>query len=247
MENEFWQKAFNSSFTYYIIKDANGKKLESNLPNDKDYSSDECISIINNEFYAYNEQIIQASNSFYILKTFKKIPENMLPLFLIDEKTGAYSNVAFKLLLKKYLAAKHQVVLSVIDIDDFKNINDTYGHVFGDQVLLSIAKLIKHNIKDQDMLCRFGGDEFILCFIDIDTYKALLRVNDIIKRIAKGLTFNDTIIRPTISIGITAYDPKRTYESNLKIADSALYQSKTNGKNQATVLKRVRKLPPKED
>lgn len=129
----------------------------------------------------------------------------------------------------------------MLDIDDFKTINDTYGHDKGDEVLQKIATLIKKSTRAKDCLCRLGGDEFLAVFVDCP--------HDVIRRRAMlvGAVIADTPIldnparQVTTSIGYAFNDGNEPLESVLKHADIALYDSKRDGKNKVSEYKN--KLP----
>ena len=126
--------------------------------------------------------------------------------------------------------------LAMIDVDNFKNINDSFGHDVGDFVLAELAKNLKNNLKGSDIIARFGGEEFCIVLKNINQKKAL---EYFIK--LKG-TIASVAIRPksvkafniTVSIGV-AFDDANTLDEILKQADNALYSAKKNGKNRVEV------------
>ena len=132
---------------------------------------------------------------------------------------------------------EHPMSLMIIDIDDFKIINDTYGHLVGDQVLVEVANRLKVNLRNIDLLARYGGDEFIIILVEAD--------KDYAASIAERLyqTITNTPIETTkgkidiaISIGISAFKQLKAGEINpLQIADDALYSAKSAGKNQIKI------------
>jgi diguanylate cyclase (GGDEF)-like protein len=121
----------------------------------------------------------------------------------------------------------------VLDIDDFKMTNDTHGHPAGDEVLVNISREISHLLRDGDILCRYGGDEFIL-IIKTASKESLLcileRIRDKVEKYA--FDFEGTPINVTISIGYYFVAQKEDYKSMLLKADKALYKAKKQGKNQ---------------
>ncbi|MCB1958314.1 MAG: GGDEF domain-containing protein [Rhodocyclaceae bacterium] len=119
--------------------------------------------------------------------------------------------------------------LGVIDIDHFKRVNDTYGHLFGDEVLLRIADLMRHNFRASDKLFRFGGEEFVVMIYHADdTFVG--RIFDRFRRAVEAHQFPQ-IGQVTCSIGYTRIDPSRLPAELLGRADEALYFSKDNGRN----------------
>lgn len=120
--------------------------------------------------------------------------------------------------------------LSIIDIDDFKHINDTYGHIFGDQVIRRVAEIMQELVGQRGVIGRFGGDEYVILLEKIETREQL---KTLLKTIAKelALTF-DPKTHVTASIGVSEYPVDGTeYEELMRKADKALYLAKEKGKN----------------
>jgi len=129
-------------------------------------------------------------------------------------------------------SARHNPPLSImmVDIDRFKQVNDTYGHPVGDIVLRKVAIEIQQSLRDHDLLCRWGGEEFLLLLpeSDLDATRVLaerIRVN-----IAQ-LTFDEIPNHITVSIGLAKVDPNQPLKVTTQIADKALYQAKEQGRN----------------
>ncbi len=118
-----------------------------------------------------------------------------------------------------------------LDIDGFKNINDTYGHHIGDLVLCTAAKCMQKCIRDVDTLARFGGDEFALILSYLNEEKDVIKiVKKLIRLFSKGFFIENYNLRVTLSIGISIY-PKDGMHDLLKKADAAMYYVKKHGKN----------------
>ncbi|MBI3899510.1 MAG: GGDEF domain-containing protein [Gammaproteobacteria bacterium] len=131
-------------------------------------------------------------------------------------------------LLKEGQRRRHFAV-ALIDVDHFKKINDTFGHVTGDATLIAIANALAQTCRDVDMVGRYGGDEF--CAIYVDTQ--LEQARELAKRQCEAVTrLKLSEARPTISVGVTAYEEGDNIDALLQRADTALYQAKTNGRNQ---------------
>jgi len=156
-----------------------------------------------------------------------------------DAVTGIYNKHAFiKRLDEEFSHAKRANIplsLMMIDIDFFKKVNDSYGHLAGDFVLTHIAKRIGQTIRNEDILARYGGEEFVVILRGTDKDNAVLLAERIREAIAKEpMLFEGHSIPITISIGIATlkgknYDlPKALIDS----ADQYLYVSKQNGRNQ---------------
>ncbi|MGN0013928.1 MAG: GGDEF domain-containing protein [Candidatus Gastranaerophilaceae bacterium] len=130
----------------------------------------------------------------------------------------------------------------MLDIDYFKRVNDTYGHAAGDCVLKGVAKIISNTVREYDIACRYGGEEFfiILPMTTLEETAAVaerLKTNiqnaqiDIKEAKVKGIPF----LQVTASIGVNSYDKKCTPEEFYQGADKALYKSKLNGRNRVTI------------
>ncbi len=132
---------------------------------------------------------------------------------------------------------KQSLSVVMIDIDHFKGINDTYGHLAGDAVITALAKLLHEGIRRTDLLCRYGGDEFLLVLFDCDTARALGVVEDIRKMLcSSSITYENTRINVSLSAGISIFPSDGdTFEDVSARADGALYFSKSNGRNIVTV------------
>lgn len=154
----------------------------------------------------------------------------------IDDKSGVLSMTGFYENLKTVTLKGKDFVLGMFDIDDFKSLNDTFGHDVGDQALKAVAQLFKYNIKSTDFIGRFGGDEFLFVMQNTTCEQAKKRIEQLTTRMEKGLKFSDDKIIPvTLSIGLTDYDYSITARDNQKLADQLLYTSKKNGKNRITI------------
>jgi diguanylate cyclase len=133
-------------------------------------------------------------------------------------------------------ALKHDLHLLILDIDDFKNVNDQYGHISGDKILIFIANLLRKTLRDGDKLFRYGGEEFIIILNRIETKTARLIAGRIIDLINQNkLFYKGKALKVTLSIGLTKYVEGDTPETLISRADNALYESKHNGKNQFNV------------
>ena len=128
---------------------------------------------------------------------------------------------------------QNNLYLLMLDIDDFKLINDTHGHIAGDKILIFIANMLRKTLRDGDKVFRYGGEEFIITLNRID--ESLCR--DIGERIlslisSNRLIYKGTSLNVTMSIGSTCYYPGDVPDKIIARADKALYKSKHSGKNQ---------------
>jgi diguanylate cyclase (GGDEF)-like protein len=155
-----------------------------------------------------------------------------------DGMTGLFNRRHFLETTQKELIRQQrkdlQSAILMIDIDFFKNINDTYGHATGDDVIRAVAGLLKVNFRPYDVIGRLGGEEFAILLLDCDIKVA----NDISQRLCDDCAtaeflYNDTSIKVTISIGLCPLEMSdKTIEQVLSRADKGLYQAKQNGRNQ---------------
>lgn len=135
--------------------------------------------------------------------------------------------------------------LVMADIDHFKNINDTYGHPFGDIVLNIISQSLKQGLRSSDIIGRFGGEEIIFVLKNISLDETTTKLNQLLQKIQKILIpyKDDYISSPTLSFGASHvlssnmidYDPETLLMKLIDDADKALYKSKNNGRNQFTI------------
>jgi diguanylate cyclase (GGDEF)-like protein len=124
--------------------------------------------------------------------------------------------------------------ISIMDIDHFKQINDTYGHPAGDFILKQIASVLKCNIQEDDMVARFGGEEFIILFYNTSLELAKIKTEKIRSIIDKCIfNFENQIIHVTVSFGISELKDmtEKDFDKAYSNADMALYRAKKNGRN----------------
>jgi diguanylate cyclase (GGDEF)-like protein len=138
--------------------------------------------------------------------------------------------------IKRYKRYKENLSIIMFDIDNFKNINDTYGHNIGDDVLIAIANISKQNIRSTDLLARWGGEEFLLLLPQTTILDAKKIAEKIRIKVENSNLIADNSIVVTISLGITLFNENDTKNNFLKRVDEALYQAKTLGKNRSIII-----------
>ncbi len=163
----------------------------------------------------------------------------------LDMLTGVYNRRFFNKYLDieirrnasqiKYALQKEaNFGIAMIDIDDFKRINDDYGHLTGDKVLADIVRVIKTALFERDILCRYGGEEFVALFTSTPREGAILAIEKI-RKIVEEHPFNPgddaPSIRITVSIGFAGFDEETDVYGILNLADKRLYEAKRAGKN----------------
>lgn len=126
-----------------------------------------------------------------------------------------------------------KVALGFIDLDHFKQINDTFGHTAGDQVLVNLSRQLRSVLRDIDTLARWGGDEFVVLIPDLVSLTPLRNIAERLREIAReGVLIDGLETRSTISIGIAVYpDDAEDEEALMSAADSTMYYAKTSGRN----------------
>jgi diguanylate cyclase (GGDEF)-like protein len=154
-----------------------------------------------------------------------------------DALTGLYNHRYFHERLRSELSrgsrAKDPVTLVVFDIDDFKKVNDIHGHAAGDQVLTSLAELLAANVRDSDVACRIGGEEFAVILPSSDVGDALGFASRLREKVAE--TDVGPAGRVTMSIGISSSVEHRNARELLGSADTAMLTAKSRGKDQVVV------------
>lgn len=124
--------------------------------------------------------------------------------------------------------------LIMIDVDDFKQYNDTYGHLAGDQVLIKVAKSIRKPLRPNDLVARFGGEEFVVLLPETTIINAKIIAERLRKNVSKtnlGVLNGITLPKVTISLGIATRQPGYSLDMMIASADVAMYHAKRNGKN----------------
>lgn len=151
-----------------------------------------------------------------------------------DDLTKLYNRKYYNEKIKKLLSLKkrYQTPFSMIiyDIDDFKYINDTYGHKIGDTVLIRMSELIKSHLRESDYIFRVGGEEFVILLTETrleDAKKVSSKICKNVKENLKNITDNEI----TISIGVSEVNESDNEDTIFKRVDKLLYKSKYNGKN----------------
>jgi len=161
-------------------------------------------------------------------------------LAMVDGLTGVFNRRYMDIILKKEInrCARYEKEFSIVllDIDNFKAVNDTRGHAFGDKVLRKLSDLLSESLRDEDIICRYGGEEFLLILPETNRDCSLIMAN----RIRSYLKSNSFFIQYgiTFSAGVASYpNVAETVETLLANADAALYEAKRAGKDQIIAAK----------
>lgn len=164
------------------------------------------------------------------------ITQKLKKLAITDELTGLFNYRALKNRLyeevERVRRYNSRFSLLMMDIDKFKNFNDSYGHLAGDQVLKVISGEFKKSLRNIDFIARYGGEEFVAILIETRLDNALLSAERIRKNIeTKDIMYKGKEHHITISIGVAEYNSDMTDEDIITIADKALYKAKLEGRN----------------
>ncbi|MBN2738545.1 MAG: GGDEF domain-containing protein [Spirochaetales bacterium] len=161
---------------------------------------------------------------------------------IVDSKTDLFEHDFFMQRLKEEISRSERYAqplsLLMLDIDHFKDCNDTYGHLAGDKVLQEMARLLKMALRKGDIAARFGGEEFVVLLVQCEHTEAL-KIAERIRLMIRQMSvfFQNQEIKVTVSIGISGNHSGNSLDPQTLIdqADKALYQSKKNGRNQCTL------------
>ncbi|MBZ9636798.1 sensor domain-containing diguanylate cyclase [Clostridium sp. FP1] len=126
-----------------------------------------------------------------------------------------------------------EFAIVMMDIDDFKKVNDLYGHQAGDEILLSITNTISENLHEEDIVARYGGEEIVIYIHEVRNYNIVYnRIDNIRKKITNTISESKNLKNPiTASFGISYYKGNKSVDKVLEIADIMLYKAKASGKN----------------
>lgn len=167
------------------------------------------------------------------ISALKKMEAQLKLEAMNDYLTGIYNRRFFVEMMKIAMSnaeiTNHELSIIMFDIDDFKNINDQFGHGEGDTVLVKISEIVKQSIRECDIFCRWGGDEFILMLPGSNLDNSTKVAEKMKLRISEGNY--ELPFKVTCSFGVAARCDEQTYDDLIKLADIALYEAKRNGKN----------------
>jgi diguanylate cyclase (GGDEF)-like protein len=160
--------------------------------------------------------------------------------------TNLYNHQRFRELLHQELSRSerygHPVSVIFTDIDQFKSVNDTYGHLAGDKVIKTIAGCLKSEIRESDQVARYGGEEFAVILPETgkeSAFEVAERLRETIDSLR--IIHEDKYIHPTMSFGIASLKlgERVSVDEFIKRADNALYQAKRQGRNRCCIFKNI--------
>ncbi|MCG8688768.1 MAG: GGDEF domain-containing protein [Desulfobacterales bacterium] len=228
--------------------DDQGTRLESYTNQLDDATAPEDIQGISRDIVSEAQNIIMGSNALKQdvndtiseLNALKQELEGLRHEAKTDMLTGLLNRRGFEEAVAKATSTARQnntpLTLIIADIDHFKKVNDTYGHLIGDNVLKMLSNLIKEHIKGKDIASRFGGEEFIIVLPETDL-KGGSALAEHIRTSLESMRWRTkqsgkAIGAITISLGIAQYAPGENLDTLIQRADNALYTAKQNGRNQ---------------
>ncbi|MBF0553451.1 MAG: diguanylate cyclase [Nitrospirae bacterium] len=182
------------------------------------------------------------------IKSLKSDLEKAQNASMTDGLTGAFNRMAMdnylERLVDRSVVSGAPFALLMIDVDDFKKINDFYGHQIGDSVLMALISQCKELIRKEDFLARYGGEEFMLILPNASLKNAIKKGNEICKAVELsyyllGEKNNDEKLSFTISVGISTFQKGDTVKTVTERADKALYLAKKTGKNKVVTEKEI--------
>ena len=191
-----------------------------------------------------DEFCARITNLLALKKLFDQVDEQQKKLFdmaMTDQLTQLYNRHSLTEMAPKYIsdAKRHrfEISLLVIDLDHFKNINDTHGHATGDIVLSQVGRLLRDSCRKEDFAARFGGEEFVMLLSHCDTHDALQKAENLRQQI-EALKPADITITASIGVSSSGIDPDMNFDKLFEEADRAVYQAKDGGRNQVQNSKR---------
>ena len=232
-----------------VIKQKNGSDVIVVTGYSDDYSYEEAINIGASDFVIkpvrLEELLLRLRR---VLKERQlssertRMMQKLQKLATTDGLTKLYNSRSFysqlELEVDRYNRYKHPLSLLLLDIDNFKDFNDNFGHLEGDKVLVRFSQIIKSCLRTNDSAYRYGGEEFTVILPETNGDEA----KTVAQRIRSSLETEkfkpipDRNAKITISIGVTQYFPKEELSAFIRRADKAMYLSKKNGRNRVTVL-----------
>lgn len=178
----------------------------------------------------------------FVFMSKERADETNLRLAAQDELTGVANRRSIIAALDRDVArairTREPIAVMMVDIDHFKRVNDEYGHLAGDQVLRNVVDVIRHRIRTQDIVGRYGGEEFLVVLCDT-TAQGAQQLAEQLREAVRGsyCAWSDQRLSVTVSVGVFGgrLEPGDSWDQLIYTADKALYQAKQNGRDQVAV------------
>jgi len=220
IEGEFWIN--------YLVNNPNNTSKVKVLIEDKEYYFLANASLISEDSQDYSVVLSDITLA-------EKYKIELEKLTITDSLTGIGNRRYFHQHLKEKIASakryEYDLGIIMLDIDNFKIVNDTYGHDVGDEVLKEYSKLIFSDLRENDIFCRIGGEEFMIILPHVNAEEAFKVANKLRERISSS----KKIVAITMSFGVTEYIRGEEMDFIFKRVDSALYEAKNSGRNRVVV------------
>lgn len=174
----------------------------------------------------------------YQLKESERLRAQLEEISITDSMTKVYNRRFLIRCMETEMMKSNRentpLSLIMFDIDKFKNVNDTHGHLVGDEILKGVSSILKKNCRGYDIVARYGGEEFVVLLPNAAKDTAFERAEQIRKEIETSILYSDKNLSVTVSGGVAQYDVSKhlTVEEFLNTADGYLYEAKENGRNQ---------------
>ena len=193
-------------------------------------------------WYRINSIFFNSDNIIGIMEDFTKEQSQGMEIGRINEKskydflTGLYNRETFEKefenFVNKNIDSNKKSFLIILDLDNFKKVNDSLGHIIGDRVLREASNTLKSNLKSSDIIGRLGGDEFIILIKNLDSLEQIHKIaNSLNRALIKNYKKNTNNITVSSSIGITEVNIESSFKETYEKADKALYKVKNSGRN----------------
>lgn len=167
-----------------------------------------------------------------LMKALEEKNRELLELSVTDGLTKVYNHRHIVQLLKDEVNRserhKHPLSIILLDLDNFKSVNDTYGHQVGDKVLIEIAQTVKSHLRDGDLLGRYGGEEFLIILPETEL-KGAIAAGEKLRKAIERIVYEEENLQTTVSGGIAIFE-HFNYSKMIRIADINLYEAKSKGK-----------------
>lgn len=229
--NRYWRE--QATLTRYLRSTLSAQQFSSAMP-----FIEQRIQLVGNQVSLYNNSYVESLQENYnrIESLLSKVEE----LSVTDGLTGLKNRRFLEINISQILllASRHRVsiIFAMLDIDFFKNVNDTWGHQAGDLVLKDLAVIITNEFRKSDVVIRYGGEEFLMIFFDSTVDASIVKMEELRAKVqAHKFMYHKQEIRCTVSIGLNSQNvlvySDQDIWANIKIADTALYRAKQEGRN----------------
>jgi diguanylate cyclase (GGDEF)-like protein len=210
--------------------------LHLQITNSHDMDQNEIIKLYENNNLMIQNIAGQISLSISNIKLYEVLKQRSTRDLLTGLYNRSYLSDTFERDVQRAKRNNTSIVVIMMDIDFFKNVNDTYGHEAGDAVLREVSKLLTRELRKSDIACRYGGEEFLIILYDTVSQDASERIEQLRQKISNLQFHFVALFSITVSFGIAMFpEDGNNSEELIKAADQALYVSKKTGRNKVTV------------